>query len=51
MIVILDCHLILSNALGNRLYQVSQILGHRRLRRLVKPANIYFTGSKNLLLN
>ena len=55
MIVILDCYLILSKAmllaegvsrrsLGNRLYQVSKILGHRRLRRLVKPANkLYFT--------
>ena len=50
MIVILDCYLILSYALGNKLYQVSKILGHRHLCRLVEPANIYtFTGSKNLL--
>ena len=50
MIVILDCHLILSYALSNKLYeaskhlliywleksvQITQLFGHRRLRRLV----------------
>ena len=39
MIVNLDCNSKLS--LGNRLYQVSKILGHRHLCRLVEPANIY----------
>ena len=44
MIVILDCYYKLSS---NKLYQVSKILGHRRLRRLVEPANkLYLLARK-----